>query len=368
MALYMTVIGLGTLLGVCVSFLMNRNIMVHKIIGTVIILMTGALTFFVTVHPLVFNTYTNYIFMLLLAAVLLVTIFIVLRVFVNRLVTDEQANQPVIKYYKEKNVKKEKFKISSYQFTGKKRKESQDVKIAQNVLKEKVMQLKQTDAVGPKNKAAASISKPKILEGYKGGTDEAEKQQPQGMIVPEEFSEDTQARAVFGTEIQSDSVPHDPHEASLKTAVPEPEKEAKPGQQSQEETKLGMEEEAKAVQEPQEEIEVIVEPKEETNQEPQEEAQRYTAVVVKAGELMGQKKYLYAMHLLETTLANTQDRSLCKQADMMLAECLVLSGQPGLAQKKLFKMLNAYALSADDKMKLKEIMIHINTIKSKDIV
>jgi hypothetical protein len=80
---YLIIIGLGVLAGVLINILINQKNLVYSVIGSVILLLTGAFACFVIYYPFYFASFQNLIWTLALMAVILIVVYIGLRLIVN---------------------------------------------------------------------------------------------------------------------------------------------------------------------------------------------------------------------------------------------------------------------------------------------
>ncbi|MGE5494510.1 MAG: hypothetical protein ACM3S4_04315 [Burkholderiales bacterium] len=84
---------------------------------------------------------------------------------------------------------------------------------------------------------------------------------------------------------------------------------------------------------------------------------RYAAIIIKARELISEERYVYAAELLQICSDRSEDEQQRKQADILIIECLALSGKGDEARSKWVEFLNKrYTLSEDDKANLKRVM------------
>ncbi|HOV69242.1 MAG TPA: hypothetical protein PLZ84_02840, partial [Clostridia bacterium] len=91
---------------------------------------------------------------------------------------------------------------------------------------------------------------------------------------------------------------------------------------------------------------------------------KYEVMIEKAVQLIGQKKYHLAKQVLSASLA-TESIVLRKRANMLLLECLIELREHTKARKRLFKVLGSnFDLSADEKMRIKEIMLSLPDMQS----
>ena len=89
---------------------------------------------------------------------------------------------------------------------------------------------------------------------------------------------------------------------------------------------------------------------------------KYSLLLDKAMELIGDGKYIYALQLLEVCLGGPSSFSQQKQADILSLECLILSEQYDRAQKKWLEVLNKmYILESTDKIRLKQLLSTLNS-------
>ena len=84
---------------------------------------------------------------------------------------------------------------------------------------------------------------------------------------------------------------------------------------------------------------------------------RYAAIIIKARELISEGKYVYAAELLQICSDRSEDEQQRKQADILIIECMALSGKGDEARNKWVEFINKrYTLSEDDKANLKRVM------------
>ena len=82
------------LAGVLVNILINQRNLVYSIIGSVILLLTGAFACFVIYYPFYFASFQNLIWTLALMAVFLIVVYVGLRLIVNTVMS--RNNSPVV--------------------------------------------------------------------------------------------------------------------------------------------------------------------------------------------------------------------------------------------------------------------------------
>ena len=98
-----------------------------------------------------------------------------------------------------------------------------------------------------------------------------------------------------------------------------------------------------------------------TSEQPISVPDKYSILLDKAIELIGDGKYIYALQLLKVCLSGPSSFTQQKQADIMTLECLILSKQYDHAQKKWLEVLNKmYILESTDKLRLKQLLSLLN--------
>jgi hypothetical protein len=80
---YVIIIGLGALAGVLINILINQRNLIYSVIGSLVILLTGAFACFVLYYPFYFRSYYNLIITLVIMAVIIIAIYVGLRLIVN---------------------------------------------------------------------------------------------------------------------------------------------------------------------------------------------------------------------------------------------------------------------------------------------
>jgi len=76
MALYLTIIGLGTATGIFFNFITKRRPLVCKIIGSLVVLFAGIFAYILVVNPFIFYSFSDLILYTILVALLLAALYV----------------------------------------------------------------------------------------------------------------------------------------------------------------------------------------------------------------------------------------------------------------------------------------------------
>ena len=95
MLFYVIILGFGVLAGAIINILINQKNLVYTVIGSIVILLTGAFACFVLYYPFYFDSFRSLITALIIAAVFFIVIYVALRLIVNTVVPHhEPLTQP----------------------------------------------------------------------------------------------------------------------------------------------------------------------------------------------------------------------------------------------------------------------------------
>ncbi len=83
MLFYVIILGFGALAGVIINILINQKDVVYTVIGSIVILLTGAFACFVLYYPFYFDSFRSMLMTLSIGAVFFIVIYIALRLLVN---------------------------------------------------------------------------------------------------------------------------------------------------------------------------------------------------------------------------------------------------------------------------------------------
>ena len=90
MLFYVIILGFGALAGIIINILINQKNLVYTIIGSIVILLTGAFACFVLYYPFYFNSFRSLTTTLLIATVFFIIIYVALRLIVNTVVPQQE--------------------------------------------------------------------------------------------------------------------------------------------------------------------------------------------------------------------------------------------------------------------------------------
>lgn len=400
MLLYVIVLAFGALAGVVINMLINQKNMVYSLIGSIIILLSTVFACFVIYYPFYFNSYNSLILALVVASLLFVAIYVGLRLLVNTVVLQKEGDIFAVSGANNRTAGK----------TTKSRSGSSRVKQSNVTAKTKPQLVKKvdtnnfvsyaghashqprsvesahqsiaSDTAAPKNTAnAAAFPVPVKTSGisYTENMETAALAQP---LQSDQSSAAVQSKPVQSvvfaqSDASTQSLASDQEKpaqsaASLQTEqdersiTPDPSKPVQTIASAQTESRTFaiIETEPDGKANPAEQQSTLPQNDEiSLDTKPQEpNVDKFTLVIDKATEMMANSKYRYASELLKACLNGASSTSQKKQADILLLECLIVSGQYDSAQKKWLEVLNKmYILEPSDKIKLKQLLLMLNS-------
>ncbi len=430
MLFYVIILGFGALAGVIINILINQKNLVYTVIGSIVILLTGAFACFVLYYPFYFDSFRSLIMALIIAAIFFIVIYVALRLIVNTVVSNHEpltqpdadsrsqmSKQPAhvrssnigrigrVKTKTIENVEVTRINkaviqsVKTSTLTASKASSSRNVspiRVANNISAE---QAEPTRAAFTSAAVSSEELKAQLHETAVVHTDEeANIAQPLPVQVPEATvnrpmdqeagriaeqpvrePESTAVRMDAETVDSVEELVQEPETVGINEAafivqdMPFQRCEAAADQMAAEavdSVEMPVQE-SEAAAEPQlDEDEVVPNSVQETPSQPNEVStseqpisvpDKYSILLDKAIELIGDGKYIYALQLLKVCLSGPSSFTQQKQADIMTLECLILSKQYDHAQKKWLEVLNKmYILESTDKLRLKQLLSLLN--------
>ena len=342
MLLYFTAIGLGAFLGISINLWLNKNA-IYRIVGTVIILSAGIFACFVILNPLYFSSYAHLVFMLVLTSVLFVGIFIVARIVINHKYRTADDHDVGVKEFVKQKPQQDILKASPLSYPLNK----ESFKIADI---QKIQKINRDTFVKRENMTQA-------LDVVRRDHFAFNQKNDGKHVSPQETVIDRRTPSI--TEIPS-IIPLGPAEAIGENKIINNNSGMSVTRQGNGNLQSDNKESDGAHHKPEESKDTSKQKTKITVTQSTENTDKYIRILSKVHELIEQKRYLYAIELLQVCLMRTQDKALQKQADIILIECLVFSKQFKEAQRMLFEVLNKkYELEPDDKKRLKEAIIKL---------